>query len=62
MKGSNAHLTRWSLALQLYGFTVEYKCGRANTNADALSRMPIPPESTPMVLEPRRGEECEGPP
>ena len=34
----NARLTRWSLALQLYQFVVIHRPGRANGNADALSR------------------------
>ena len=38
-KDTNARLTRWSLALQPYQFTVENRQGKANCNADALSRM-----------------------
>ena len=38
-KETNARLTRWSLSLQPYQFTVEHHKGRANGNADALSRM-----------------------
>lgn len=39
-KDTNARLTRWSIALQPYQFTVEHRQGRANGNADALSRIP----------------------
>ena len=38
MKDMNARLTRWSLFLQSYCFTIEYRTGRSNGNADALSR------------------------
>ena len=38
MRGSNARLTRWSLFLQPFSFTVEHRAGKANGNADALSR------------------------
>ena len=38
VKDTNARLTRWSLFLQCYSFTVEYRSGRSNGNADALSR------------------------
>ena len=38
LKDNNARLTRWSLALQPYQFTVRYRAGVANSNADGLSR------------------------
>ena len=38
LKDNNAMLTRWSLALQPYDFSVRYRTGTANGNADALSR------------------------
>ena len=38
-KHMNSRLTRWSLALQPYSFKVDHRPGRANGNADALSRM-----------------------
>ena len=37
-KEKNARLTRWSLILQPYTFTVQHRKGQANANADALSR------------------------
>ncbi len=39
MRDRNPRLTRWSLALQPYAFSVEHKRGRDNTNADSLSRI-----------------------
>ena len=39
LKESNPQLTRWSLSLQPYQFTVKHQPGVANGNADALSRM-----------------------
>ena len=38
LKENNSHLTRWSLALQPYQYRVVYRVGKANLNADALSR------------------------
>ena len=39
VKESNGRLTRWSLALQPFSFTVEYRPGGQNGNADGLSRL-----------------------
>ena len=39
-KEKNSRLTRWSLALQPFTFTIEHKKGKDNANADTLSRMP----------------------
>ena len=38
LKSHNAKLTRWSLALQPYQFSVKHRPGVQNSNADALSR------------------------
>ncbi len=38
LKENNPRLSRWSLALQTYNFEVKYRVGKANGNADALSR------------------------
>ena len=40
MTNSNARLTRWAMALQQYSFTVRYRPGKENGNADGLSRQP----------------------
>lgn len=42
----NSRLTRWKIKLSEYDFTVEYKKGKSNTNADALSRIEIHPIET----------------
>ena len=42
-KDKNMRLTRWSLALQPYTFTVQHRKGKENGNADALSRLSCPP-------------------
>jgi len=38
MKDVNGRLTRWSLLLQPYDFTVIHRAGTGNANADGLSR------------------------
>ena len=39
LKDNNSRLTQWSLALQPYQFQVNYHTGKANSNADGLSRV-----------------------
>lgn len=46
LKEPNSRLTRWRLKLSEYDFTVEYKQGKRNCNADALSRIEINNEDT----------------
>ena len=38
LKHTNNRLARWSLALQPFSFTIRHRAGKANGNADALSR------------------------
>ncbi len=38
MKNSNKRLMRWAILLQEYTFTITYRKGIANGNADGLSR------------------------
>ncbi|XP_040195045.1 uncharacterized protein LOC120928035 [Rana temporaria] len=39
--GENGRLLRWSLALQPYNFTIQYRPGPQNGNADGLSRQTV---------------------
>ena len=43
IKNPNGRLTRWSMLLMEYDFTVEYKPGKKHQNADTLSRYPYDP-------------------
>ena len=38
LKENNSRLTHWSLALQPYQYSVQYRTGQKNGNADALSQ------------------------
>lgn len=39
---ASARIKRWALILSAYGYKVEYKPGAQNSNADVLSRLPLP--------------------
>ena len=39
---ASACIQRWALTLTSYEYTIKYKSGPANSNADALSRLPLP--------------------
>ncbi len=41
IKENNSRLTRWSLALQPFQFSIQHRAGKINGNADALSRAPM---------------------
>ena len=47
LKDTGGRITRWLLFLQQFDFTVAYKKGTSNSNADALSRRP--PDHHPTV-------------
>ena len=49
-------LARWSLLLQEYDFTVEHRAGVDNTNADFLSRYPLPSAADAPTLDWTKGE------
>jgi len=40
-KRQDAKITRWALELSEYNFALEYRPGKQNANADALSRLPL---------------------
>ena len=46
---ASARIQRWALTLASYEYTIKYKSGPANTNADALSHLPLPNTSTSEV-------------
>jgi RNase H-like domain found in reverse transcriptase len=50
MKKPTGRLMRWSLLLQEFDFEVQYRPGSKNGNAAGLSRTPLPPEGTPLVV------------
>ena len=47
LKDTGGRITRWLLFLQQFHFTIAYKKGTSNSNADAMSRRP--PDPHPMV-------------
>lgn len=49
LKEPNSRLTRWRLKLSEYNFTIIYKQGKFNTNADALSRIEINHEDVSSI-------------
>ena len=50
---ASARIQRWALILAAYKYTIEYKPGAEHSNADALSRLPLPiaPHTTPVPTE-----------
>lgn len=49
LKEPNSRLTRWRLKLSEYDFSVVYKQGKLNTNADALSRLELHNEEVSSI-------------
>ena len=50
---ASARIQRWALALSAYDYQIQYKPRKINSNADALSRLPLPdsPTSVPVPGE-----------
>ena len=50
---ASARLQRWALTLSAYSYTIKYKSGKQQSNADALSRFPLAemPVSVPSPTE-----------
>ena len=53
VKDSHGRLARWALTHQPYNFTVKHRSGKANSNADGLSRDPSAAEVGEMSEPPR---------
>ena len=47
---ASAHIQRWALTLASYEYTIKYKSGPANSNADALSRLPLPATFSEVLI------------
>jgi len=47
---ASSRIQRWALTLSAYDYTITHKPGKCITNADALSRLPLPeaPKDTPV--------------
>ena len=43
---ASARLQRWALTVSVYDYTIEYKPGAQNGNADLFSRLPLPEAPT----------------
>ena len=57
MKDPSSTLVRWSLRLEEYSYKIEYKKGKENTAADALSRMyPIQQTENTSIQTQKTGE------
>ena len=50
-----AHIQRWALTLTAYDYSIWYKAGKEQTNADILSRLPIPKMPAEVSLP---GRQC----
>ena len=62
LKDHKSCLTRWSLSLQPYDFsvTVTHRMGASNRNADALSRLTWPEDTASGIAAGEEREGCEG--
>lgn len=58
LKESNSRLTRWRLKLAEYSYSITYKKGAANTNADALSRIELNNENASLIVHPSEIQSC----
>jgi len=49
---ASARIQRWALTLAAYQYTIQFKKGIKNGNADALSRLPLPAQHTGPIPQP----------
>ena len=47
---ASARIQRWALMLSAYQYTIEYKKGSEHSNADSLSRLPLPHQPAKVPL------------
>ena len=48
---ASARVQRWAITLSAYTYTIQFKSGKENANADAMSRLPLP-DAVPEVPVP----------
>ena len=60
LKSPEGRLARWTETLKTYDFTVEYRPGKSNANADAFSRMPVISAISPPKFELANMAELQG--
>lgn len=46
-----SRIQRWAITLGAYKYTIKYKPGSSNQNADALSRLPVPASETEQQMQ-----------
>jgi hypothetical protein len=56
VKDPSSRLLRWRLLLEEFDYSIEYKAGKKNVNADALSRNPI--VLTTMITSKDKQQKC----
>jgi hypothetical protein len=47
---ASGRIQRWALLLSAYDYTIRYKQGKTNANADALSRLPLPSDTREIPI------------
>ena len=47
---ASARIHRWALTLSMYDYSLKFKGTAEHSNADALSRLPLPHSVSPVVL------------
>ena len=60
LKSPEGRLARWTEMLKAYDFKIEYRPGKSNANADALSRMPVINAISPPKFELANMVELQG--